>query len=32
MQHLSLFGAAIERPVVAALAGVGEFGLSLRQG
>ena len=29
MQHLSLFGAAIERPVVAALAGVGEFGLSL---
>jgi predicted homoserine dehydrogenase-like protein len=29
MQHLSLFRAALERPVVAALAGVGEFGLSL---
>jgi predicted homoserine dehydrogenase-like protein len=29
MQHLSLFQAALERPVVAALAGVGEFGISL---
>ena len=29
MHHLSLFRAALERPVVAALAGVGEFGLSL---
>lgn len=29
MQHLALFQAALERPVVAALAGVGEFGLSL---
>jgi predicted homoserine dehydrogenase-like protein len=29
MQHLSLFHAALGRPVVAALAGGGEFGLSL---
>ena len=29
MQHLSLFRAALERPVVAPPAGVGEFGISL---